>query len=252
MRKLIIAALFVFAVVCFAGANLAIADDCCKPACKQNTCTKECKPKCDPCKPKCDPCKPKCEPKCDPCKPKCEPKCDPCKPKCDPCKPKCKQNTCTKECKPKCEPCKPKCDPCKPKCEPCCKPKCKPCGPGGKWIGDYNACCPPEMPVQEVCIDNCVDPCDPCAPRYKHPYEQCWNGHGMLCDTGCCGTFLPCKRKCVECETVCKKVETKDECGCVCVEYVYETTCHEITRPTVIPWWFNENGDGNIYVDEEK
>ena len=92
MRKLLVTALFIFAVMCFTGASASFAGDCCTPKCKQNTCTKECKPKCDPCKPKCEPCKPKCDP-----------------------------------CKPKCEPCKPKCDPCKPKCGPCCKQEtCKP------------------------------------------------------------------------------------------------------------------------------
>lgn len=239
MRKLIIAALFVFAVTCFAGASISYAADCCKPKCSQDTCT-TCKSKCDnACKPKCEPCKPKCEPckpKCDPCKPKCEKKCDPCKPKC-------KQDTCS--------PCKPKCDPCKPKCEQSCKPKCKTACCEGKWVGNFDACCPPEAPVQTVCIDKCVDPCDPCAPRFKHPYEQVWNGTGMLSDTGCCGTFLPCKRQGVDCETNCKKVETVDPCtGCVSVDYVMETVCHEIMRPTVIPWWFNEKGDGNIYIDE--
>ena len=75
----------------------------------------------------------------------------------------------------------------------------------------------------------------------------------MLSDTGCCGDWTPCKRVCTTCETVCKRVETKDPCtGCVKVEYVYETVCHEMERPRVIPWWFNEKGDGNIYPDEQK
>jgi len=90
MRKLFMAAILVFAVTCFAGASVVSAGDCCPSKCKVNTCTKECKPKCDPCKPKCDPCKPKCEP--------CKPKCEPCKPKCAPC---CKPKTCTP--KPCCE-----------------------------------------------------------------------------------------------------------------------------------------------------
>jgi hypothetical protein len=33
------------------------------------------------------------------------------------------------------------------------------------------------------------------------------------------------------------------------VHYEYETVCHEIQRPRVIPWWFNEKGCGNIYPD---
>jgi hypothetical protein len=36
------------------------------------------------------------------------------------------------------------------------------------------------------------------------------------------------------------------------VDYVYETVYHEVVRPTVIPWWFNEKGDGNIYPDNKK
>jgi hypothetical protein len=74
----------------------------------------------------------------------------------------------------------------------------------------------------------------------------------MMCDTGCCNAPLICKRSCVDCETVCKKVETADPCtGCVTVDYVYETVCHEMTRPRVIPWWFNEAGTGNIYPEDE-
>ena len=178
MRKLIVAALFVFALACFAGASTAYAGDCCKP-------------------------------------------------KCNTCKPKCGDT-----CKPKCEPCKSKCEPCKPKCKPVCKPKCNPCKP---------AC---EKPCKPVCAPKC---------EKRHPYEACFNGTGMMGDTGCCGNWMPCKRACVTCETVCKRVETKDPCtGCVKVEYVYETVCHEMERPRVIPWWFNEKGDGNIYPDEQK
>jgi len=156
----------------------------------------------------------------------------------DCCQPKCKQHSCTKcdkpcgECKHKCDSCKPKCEPCKPKCEPC-KPKCEPCKP--------------------KCESKCEDRCDTCKTEYHHPYEDCFNGTGMLGDTGCCGTYLPCKRACVTCETKCKEVKTVDPCtGCEKVEYVYETECHELERPRVIPWWFNEKGDGNIYPDEPK
>ena len=193
MRKLMIAALFVLALGCFAGASIAYAGDCCKPKCKYDLCKDDC------CKPKCSPCKPKC---------------NPCKPKCDPCKPVCK-----------------------PKCKPCCE---------GKWVGDYNACCPPRAP--QACYT--VDPCTVGA--YKHPYEACWAGDGMLCDTGCCGTYLPCKTKCMTCETICKCVEVCDPCNpCKSkAKYVYETVCHEIERPTVIPWWFNERGAGNVYIEE--
>jgi hypothetical protein len=211
MRKFVYAALLIVALSCFVGASVAYAGDCCcKPKCKQHTCTKcdSCKPKCDSCcKPKCHPCKPKCEP----CKPKCN-KCEPCKPKCN-----------------KCEPCKPKCE---SKCHKCCKPKC-------------HKCC--------GCENKCEDRCDMCKVKYHHPYEDCYVGTGMLGDTGCCGVYLPCKRHCVTCETVCKEVKTCDPCtGCEKVEYVYETVTHEVERPRVIPWWFNEKGDGNIYPDEPK
>jgi hypothetical protein len=182
-----------------------------------------------------DCCQPKCKQhscnKCDSCKPKCEtckPKCDTCcKPKCDTCKPKCED---------KCNSCKPKCEPCKPKCDTCCKPKCeKKC----------DKCSP--------CKPKCEDRCNTCDTRYHHPYEECYTGTGMLGDTGCCGEYLPCKRQCVTCETICKEVKTVDPCtGCEKVEYVYETVTHEVERPKVIPWWFNEKGDGNIYPDEPK
>ena len=224
MRKLIYAALVVVALGALLGSTVAYAGDCCAPKCKQNTCTKSCDTGCKQacCKPKCDPCKPKC----DPCKPVCKPKCDPCKPKCDPCKP---------VCKPKCDPCKPKCDPCKPKCKQntctkSCAPKCDPCKPK----------CDP-------CKPKCSNKCGSC---YEHPYAAMWRSGGMICDTGCCsgGFHIP---KCVTCETVCKCVETCDPCtGCTKVKYVHETVCHEIQRPNVIPWWFNETGAGNIYLED--
>jgi len=93
--------------------------------------------------------------------------------------------------------------------------------------------------------------CDWCSGAPRHPYEQCWNGTSMMCDTGCCTAYLPCKRACQTCETVCKEIKTTDCNGCPQVEYVYETVCHEVKRPTIIPWWFNEKGDGNIYVEEK-
>ena len=185
MRKLLVAALILFACVSFVAAGSAWAGDCgaCKDKCvqcKQDTCTT-----CDkPCKDKCEPCKPKC-------KPACESKCG-----------KCKQDTCST---------------CKPKCDQGCKKDCNRCG------------------------------------GYEHPYQRCFTGTGMMCDTGCCNAPLICKRSCVDCETICKKIETTDPCtGCVTVEYVHETVCHELTRPRVIPWWFNEAGTGNIYPDEDE
>lgn len=191
MRKLVVAALILFALGSFVAAGSAWAGDCCgskDKCCKQDTCTTCAKP----CKDKCEPCKPKCEPAC-------EPKCG-----------KCKQDTCST---------------CKPKCE----------------TGCQKECCKPK-----------ADPCNRCGGD-EHPYQRCFTGSGMMCDTGCCNAPLICKRSCVDCETICKKVETADPCtGCVTVEYVHETVCHEMTRPRVIPWWFNEAGTGNIYPDEDE
>jgi hypothetical protein len=216
MRKLIYAALMVVALGVLLGSAMAYAGDCCQPKCKQSTCTKA---KCDTgCKQEC--CKPKCE--------SCKPKCESCKPKCESCKPKCKQNTCTK-CN-KCDTCKPKCDTCKPKCDGCCKPKCeKSCNPCKSKCNKCNKC------------NNCCE----------DPYAAMWKQAGMICDLGCCaaGFHIP---KCEVCETVCKTVETTDPCtGCTKVSYVSETVCHEIERPHVIPWWFNEKGAGNIYIDDK-
>jgi hypothetical protein len=233
MRKLVYTALLIVALGCFIGASAAYAGDCCKPKCHKSACN-DCKPKCESCKSKCEPCH---KPKCESCKPKCEskcnsckPKCDSChKPKCDSCEPKCEQDTCN-SCN-KCSPCKTKCNSCENKCN-----KCSPC---------KNKC--------NSCESKCDDGCGMCSGRSHHPYEDCFTGSSMLCDTGCCGTYIPCKRECVTCETVCKKVETVDPCtGCVTVEYVNETECHEVERPTVIPWWFNEKGPENIYVDDKK
>jgi hypothetical protein len=87
---------------------------------------------------------------------------------------------------------------------------------------------------------------------FSHPYELCFTGNGMVCDTGECTAYLPAKKKCVVAETTCKRIETHDPCTCCPkVEYVYETTYTEITRPNVIPWWFSEVGAGNIYLNED-
>lgn len=162
----------------------------------------------------------------------CKTKCHSCKPKCDPCKPKCEP------CKPKCEPCKPKCEPCKPKCNPC-KPKCDPCGEK-----KCNSCKP-------KCGNPCKDKCGSCG--YADPYADYFTTSSDFSAGGCCGDFGICRQACVTCETKCKRVETVDPCtGCTKVDYVYEKVCHEIERPTVIPWWFNEKGAGNIYPDMKK
>jgi hypothetical protein len=204
MRKLIITALVLLALGFVAGANSAYAAGC------------GCKDKCGCEKKSC------CEQKsCTKCS-KCE---SPCKSKCG----------CKEKCAPKCSKGCGKCNTCRPmRCD--CRPhtSCK----------DYDACCPPQAGVQEICLDDCA------VQSVKHPYELCFNGSGMLCDTGCCGVVLPCKRKCQVCHTTCKKVECADGCGCPTVHYEYETTCEEIVRPRVVPWWFNDKGSGNIYLDE--
>ena len=216
MRKIVVTALVLFALGCFAGAGQALA------GCNTG--------KCGSCKSKCNStCKSACN--------KCESKCNTCKPKCNSC------NKCASG-KSKCGSCN-KCS--KPKCGSCStcvdRTPCNTWGGGTWWNGD--ACCPPEMAVQEVC--NHDTPCGCKKPR--HPYENCWNGTGMLCDTGC-SAFIPCKRKCVTCETVCKEVKCKDNCGCEQVHYETETVCTEVTRPRTIPWWFNPKGDGNTYLDD--
>ena len=54
-----------------------------------------------------------------------------------------------------------------------------------------DACCIPKPCEEEVCIDGwdlCQEWCDGLV---HHPYELSFNGHGMLCDTGCCGAYIP-------------------------------------------------------------
>jgi hypothetical protein len=175
-----------------------------------------CKTKCHSCKPKCDPCG--------------ESKCHADKPKCNPCG----ESKCN-SCKPKCSPCKPKCNPCgESKCHSC-KPKCDPCG---------------ESKCHSGCGNPCKQKCGSCG--YVDPYANCFTTSSDLSAGGCCGGFGICHQACVTCETVCRRVETCDPCGGTRVDYVYETVYHEIERPTVIPWWFNEKGDGNIYPDMNK
>jgi hypothetical protein len=215
MRKLMLSALLMFALTTLIGAGDAWAGDC---GCKKSKCSSGCKVKSTCGKSKCggcDTCKPKCS------KPKCG-GCDTCKPKCGSCKDKCS------------------CGPVYPKGSPA----------GGQWVECLDACDPPTMVADEICVET-WDPCvaDACG-QFHHPYEQVYNGSGMLCDTGCCGTYLPCKRKGVVCRTECKEVSCTDGCGCKHVSYEYETTCEELKRPRVIPWWFNEAGPGNIYLDE--
>lgn len=229
MRKILAAALVLLALGCFAGAGKAWAGCAEKCGSCKDKCHSTCKSACNKCESKCNTCKPKCG--CDKCA---KPKCGSCKSKCGSC------NTC----KPKCS--KPKCG-CGHKkgcCSDCCsRTPVATWGGGSWWNGD--ACCPPDLDPVEVC--NHETPCG--CKKPKHPYENCWNGTGMLCDTGC-SAFIPCKRKCVTCETVCKEVECTDACGCKQVHYETETVCTEITRPRTIPWWFNPKGDGNTYLDD--
>lgn len=221
MRKLILAALLCFALGSFLVAGVAYAGDCCgakTKCCKQDTCST---------------CKKPCDNKCGTCKPKCESGCK--QDTCSTCKSKCKQDTCST---------------CKPKCKPACSTA-KPCGKCDKCKQDTCTTCKPKCKTgcqQDCCKSKCGD----CCGEKHHPYESCFTGSSILCDTGCCNAPLICKRQCLDCETVCKKVETTDPCtGCVSVSYTYETVCHEVKRPRVIPWWFNEAGTGNIYPDDE-
>lgn len=215
MRKIVVAALVLFALGCVAGAGRAWA------GCSS----------CGSCKAKCNSCT---------------------KSACGSCEKKC--NSCSKCAKPKCGACnkcgKKSCGGCG-SCNKCAQHKCGGCcdrtpvatwGGGTWWNGD--ACCPPEQCVHEVCGEQ---PCG--CKKVKHPYELCWNGTGLMCDTGC-SAFIPCKRKCVTCTTVCHEKSCKDECGCDHVSYEYETVYSEVTRPRTIPWWFNPKGDGNTYLDE--
>jgi hypothetical protein len=161
MRKVLVAALFVFTLACFAGAATAYAGGCGDKGCGK-------------------------------CEQKCESKCK-----------SCSQKTCT-DCKPKCE---------------------------------SKATC--QYPAWDV----------PC-----HPYQSCFTGSDRMCDTGCNGVDLPCKRSCDVCETVSRKIATVDECtGCTSVCYEHECVCTELMRPRVIPWWF-QAGIGsppvNIYLEE--
>jgi hypothetical protein len=250
MRKITTAALAALALCLIFGAGSALAGDGCNKCndCKQtcgSSCKKACKTSCNTCaKPSCGGCA--------------KSSCNSCaKPSCG----GCKKSSCNSCAKPSCGGCG-KCNSCKPKCSPCktgcggCKSKCKQeCwgGGGSWWKGD--PCCPKTQGVKTICLDSCNScgggGCGDCSGKPHHAYENCWNGSSYLCDTGACGTFQPCKRKCVTCETVCKEVEVKDCNGCARTELRYETVCHELKRPTVIPWWFNEKGAGNIYVEDK-
>jgi hypothetical protein len=124
-----------------------------------------------------------------------------------------------------------------------CKSKCRNCWGGcGKW-STADSCCPDTADVVKVCVHE--DSCG-CG-AHGHPYEQCFNGSSMLCDTGC-SAYIPCKRIGVVCETKCEARESN--CGCNCkVDYCVHQECHEVTRPRVVPWWFS-GGKGNIYMEE--
>jgi hypothetical protein len=123
-----------------------------------------------------------------------------------------------------------------------CKSKSRGCcwGDQGTWYKCTDGCCPPQADTVTVCV-----PQDGC---YKHPYEACYNGSSLLCDTGC-SSYLPCKRVGLLCDTKCEERTTKDCCGCEHVEYVNHEECQVVERPRVVPWWFT-GGKGNAYLDD--
>lgn len=122
-----------------------------------------------------------------------------------------------------------------------CKSKSRSCcwGDQGSWYKCSDGCCAPQADTIQVCV-----PRDGC---YRHPYEACFNGSSLLCDTGC-SSYLPCKRVGVFCETKCQEHVCKTGCGCEQVSYTTTQECHEIERPRVVPWWFS-GGKGNVYLD---
>ena len=122
-----------------------------------------------------------------------------------------------------------------------CKSKSRSCcwGDQGTWYKCADGCCAPQADTVTVCV-----PKDGC---YKHPYEACFNGSSLLCDTGC-AAYLPCKRVGITCETKCEERTTRDCNGCEHIEYINHEECHEIERPRVVPWWFT-GGQGNLYLE---
>lgn len=110
------------------------------------------------------------------------------------------------------------------------------------------------------CETKCKPKCNTCQyPAWDvpyHPYQDCFTGSGILCDQGCGGGTLPCKRQCITCQTICTKSETIDPCtGCKSVSYCNETVCVALQRPTVIPWWFAASegqAPVNVYSENDE
>jgi hypothetical protein len=120
------------------------------------------------------------------------------------------------------------------------KSRCRNCWGGcGTW-SNADACCPDQAAVVKVCVSDCG-----CGGG--HPYEQCYNGSSMLCDTGC-SAYIPCKRIGVVCETKCEAREDRCSCNKCKVDYCVTQECHEVERPRVVPWWFS-GGKGNVYLE---
>jgi hypothetical protein len=120
-----------------------------------------------------------------------------------------------------------------------CKSKRRHCWGGhGIWT-DADACCMPKAQVE--CVKEADCGC------YRHPYEGCFNGSSLLCDTGC-STYLPCKRVCVGCVTKCAEHTSRCGCGDCQADYSVTQECSAVERPRVVPWWFT-GGQGNLYLD---
>jgi hypothetical protein len=128
---------------------------------------------------------------------------------------------------------KDRCGGCKSQSYCRCKAKGRSCWGGkGVWVEDETCPCGLKpMAPETVCAGE-----GKCGCGGGHPYEQCFNGSSMICDTSC-GTYLPCKRVCLQCET--KVTERTTSCGCDChTDYCVSQDCQQLGRPRVVPWWF--------------
>jgi hypothetical protein len=126
-----------------------------------------------------------------------------------------------------------------------CKSKDRRCWGGkGMWV-EVDAC---ECSLQPLKPEIVFGDEDECGCGGGHPYESCFNGSSMLCDTGC-GVYLPCKRVCLQCES--HVTERTSSCGCDChTDYCVTQECGELGRPRVVPWWFT-GGQGNQYMETD-
>src|SRR5687767_9060564 len=76
------------------------------------------------------------------------------------------------------------CNKCSEPCQKCAPEWCGSMGSGGWRAECIDACCPPKVGVDRVCVESwdlCMKWCDG---KIHHPYELSFNGNGMLCDTG--------------------------------------------------------------------